>query len=149
MRNAAPPSRVAAGVAASHPATAAAGLQVLRAGGTAADAAVAAVLATCVAETVYTGLGGGGFATYFDAATGTTTCLDFFCSVPGLDSAAPAAPMVPIKIAFGGVPQRYEIGASSVGVPGIPAGAGEIHRRCTSPQPTVTPGTATLAPPIE
>lgn len=87
------------------------------------------MLAGCAAESVLTGLAGGGFATYFDAATGTTTCLDFFCSVPGLGSSAPAAPMVPIKISFGGVPQRYEIGASSVGVPGIPAGAGEIHRR--------------------
>ena len=28
------------------------------------------VLASCVAETVFTGLGGGGFATYYDAATG-------------------------------------------------------------------------------
>ncbi|MEV0127573.1 gamma-glutamyltransferase [Dactylosporangium sp. NPDC050688] len=101
----------------------------LEAGGSAADAAVAAMLAGCVAESVLTGLAGGGFATYFDAATGATTCLDFFCAVPGLDSTAPAAPMVPIKISFGGVPQRYEIGASSVGVPGIPAGAGEIHRR--------------------
>lgn len=87
------------------------------------------MLAGCAAESVLTGLAGGGFATYFDAATGTTTCLDFFCAVPGLGGTAPAAPMVPIKISFGGVPQRYEIGASSVGVPGIPAGAGEIHRR--------------------
>src|SRR4051812_44455645 len=66
-----------AGVAASHPATADVGVQILRAGGTAADAAVAAVLTCCVAETIYTGLGGGGFATYFDASTGAVTCLDF------------------------------------------------------------------------
>ncbi|MEV4514601.1 gamma-glutamyltransferase [Dactylosporangium sp. NPDC049525] len=104
-------------------------MRVLAAGGSAADAAVAAMLAGCATESVLTGLAGGGFATYFDAATGATTCLDFFCAVPGLDSTAPAAPMVPIKISFGGVPQQYEIGASSVGVPGIPAGAGEIHRR--------------------
>ena len=42
------------------------------------------VLASCVAETVFTGLAGGGFATYYDAATGETTCLDFFVAVPGL-----------------------------------------------------------------
>src|SRR3954466_10891500 len=76
---------VAAGVAASHPATARAGRQILREGGSAADAAVAAVLATCVSETIFTGLGGGGFATYFDAATGEVTCLDFFVAAPGLD----------------------------------------------------------------
>src|SRR3712207_65699 len=66
---------VSAGVAAAHPATAEIGVRILRAGGTAADAAVAAVLTCCVAETIYTGLGGGGFATYFDAATGEVTCL--------------------------------------------------------------------------
>lgn len=104
-------------------------MRVLAAGGSAADAAVAAMLAGCAAESVLTGLAGGGFATYFDAATGVTTCLDFFCAVPGLDSTGPAAPMVPIEVSFGGVPQQYEIGASSVGVPGVPAGAGEIHRR--------------------
>ncbi|WP_238007660.1 gamma-glutamyltransferase [Dactylosporangium sp. AC04546] len=90
---------------------------------------MAATLASCVAESVLTGLAGGGFATYYEAATGTTTCLDFFCAVPGLDAGRAAAPMVPISIAFGGVPQRYEIGASSVGVPGVPAGMATLHRR--------------------
>lgn len=129
MENSARPSRVAAGVAASHPATAAAGLQVLRSGGTAADAAVAAVLATCVAETVYTGLGGGGFATYFDAATGAVTCLDFFVSVPGTDGDRRAGPMTAVDVFFGGVPQVYSIGGASVAVPGVTVGCGEVHRR--------------------
>jgi gamma-glutamyltranspeptidase/glutathione hydrolase len=121
--------KVPAGVAAGHPATTEIGLRVLAAGGSAADAGVAAMLASCVAESVLTGIAGGGFVTYHEAATGTTTCLDFFCAVPGLEARAPAAPMVPISVAFGGVPQRYEIGASSVGVPGVPAGCGELHRR--------------------
>jgi len=121
--------RVAAGVAASHPDTAAAGLRILRAGGTAADAAVAAVLATCVVETVYTGLGGGGFATYFDAASGEVTCLDFFVSVPGTDGDRLPGPMVAVDVFFGGVPQVYSIGGASVAVPGVPAGCGEVHRR--------------------
>ena len=129
MKISARPSRVAAGVAASHPATAEAGLRVLRAGGTAADAAVAAVLATCVAETVYTGLGGGGFATYFDAATGSVTCLDFFVSVPGTDGDRQAGPMIAVDVFFGGVPQVYSIGGASVAVPGVPVGCGEVHRR--------------------
>lgn len=60
------------------------GIDILRAGGNAADAAVAMVLASCVSETLFTGLAGGGFATYFDASTGATTCLDFFVAVPGL-----------------------------------------------------------------
>ncbi|MCU7723180.1 gamma-glutamyltransferase family protein [Actinoplanes sp. KI2] len=121
--------RVAAGVAASHPATARAGLQVLRDGGTAADAAVAAVLACCVAETIFTGLGGGGFATYFEAATGTVTCLDFFVAVPGTDGDREPGPMMSVDVFFGGLPQVYSIGGASVAVPGVPAGCGEVHRR--------------------
>ena len=74
------------GVAAGHPATAGVGTAVLSAGGNAADAAVAGVLAGCVGETLMTGLGGGGFATYYDAASGEVTCLDFFVTVPGLDA---------------------------------------------------------------
>ena len=73
---------VIAGVAAGHPATAAAGAEILAAGGTAADAAVRRALASCVAETVMTGLLGGGHAIYFDAATGAVRNLDCFCAVP-------------------------------------------------------------------
>ena len=120
---------VAGGIAASHPATAEVGLAVLRAGGTAADAAVAAVLTCCVAETIYTGLGGGGFATYFDAATGKVTCLDFFVSVPGTDGDRQPGPMTAVDVFFGGVPQVYSIGGASVAVPGVPLGLGEVHRR--------------------
>ena len=58
------------GIAAGHPATADAGAEILAEGGNAADAAVAATLASCVAETVMTGLLGGGHGIYFDAATG-------------------------------------------------------------------------------
>ncbi|MEV6299210.1 gamma-glutamyltransferase [Actinoplanes sp. NPDC051861] len=120
---------VAAGVAASHPATARTGVRILQAGGSAADAAVGAVLACCVAETVYTGLGGGGFATYFEASTGKVTCLDFFVSVPGLDGDRKAEPMVAVDVFFGGLPQIYSIGGASVAVPGVPAGLGEVHQR--------------------
>jgi gamma-glutamyltranspeptidase / glutathione hydrolase len=118
-----------AGVAANHPATAEVGLRILAAGGSAADAAVAATLATSVSESILTGMGGGGFATSYDAATQTVTCLDFFCSVPGLDGDAVAGPMVPISVRFGSQSMPYSIGGASVGVPGVPAGCGEVHRR--------------------
>jgi gamma-glutamyltranspeptidase/glutathione hydrolase len=121
--------RPPAGVAAGHPATVAAGLEVLAAGGSAADAAVAAVLAACVAETVFTGLGGGGYVTYWPAAEQRVTCLDFFVTVPGLGATRAAAPMSQLEIRFGGLDQSYEVGASSAAVPGIAAGCGEIHRR--------------------
>jgi gamma-glutamyltranspeptidase/glutathione hydrolase len=64
------------GIAAGHPATAAAGAEILAAGGNAADAAVAATLASCVAETVMTGLLGGGHAIYWDSASSRAWNLD-------------------------------------------------------------------------
>lgn len=118
-----------AGIAAGHPATAAVGLRVLAAGGSAADAAVAAVLAATAAESILTSVCGGGFATYYEAATQTVTCLDFFCSVPGLDGDVTAGPMEPIEVSFGGVPLLYAIGGASVAVPGVPAGCGAVHER--------------------
>ncbi|MBV1849853.1 gamma-glutamyltransferase [Catellatospora tritici] len=136
--------RVPAGVAAGHPATAEVGLRILRMGGSAADAAVAAVLAACVGETVFTGLSGGGFATYFEASTGRVSCLDFFVAMPGLDGDRKAGAMRPIEVAFGEVPLPYEIGGASVAVPGVPAGCGEIHARWG-----VLPWAEVVAPAVE
>ncbi|GAA4904491.1 gamma-glutamyltranspeptidase/glutathione hydrolase [Stackebrandtia albiflava] len=118
-----------AGVAAGHPATVEAGVAVLADGGTAADAAIAAVLTSCVAETVMTGLGGGGFATYYDAKSRQVSCLDFFVSTPGLDPPATVAPVRPIDVDFGGMPLEFAVGAASVAVPGVPAGCRELHHR--------------------
>lgn len=117
------------GVAAGHPATVEVGIRVLRMGGSAADAGVAAALAACVCESILTGLGGGGFATYFDAATREVTCLDFFCAAPGTDGDVKSGPMKPINVRFGEVYIPYGIGGASVAVPGVAAGCGEIHSR--------------------
>jgi gamma-glutamyltranspeptidase / glutathione hydrolase len=120
---------VLAGVAANHPATAEVGLRILSAGGTAADAAVAATFACCVAESAVTGLGGGGFATYYDAGSRRVTSLDFFCTYPGLGATREARPMRTLDVTFGPLPQTYAIGGASVGVPGIVAGLAAVHGR--------------------
>jgi gamma-glutamyltranspeptidase/glutathione hydrolase len=122
------PSDLPVAVAAGNPVTADVGARVLQSGGSAGDAAVAMVLASCVAETIFTGLGGGGFATYYDAATGETTCLDFFVAVPGLAGQRRIAP-TEIAIDFGGQYVPYAVGASTVAVPGTPAGVEAIHAR--------------------
>ncbi len=115
-------------VAAGHPATAAAGADILAAGGSAADAAVAMILVGCAAETIFTGLGGGGFATHFDAASGTVSCHDFFVDVPGREGATPRAGM-PITVSFVGQHVPYDVGPATVAVPGVPAGAFHLWRR--------------------
>src|SRR3954470_3787372 len=112
------------GVAAGHPATADAGAEILAAGGSAADAAVAACLESCVAETLMTGLLGGGFAIHYDPSTGATRNLDFFVSVPS----GCGAPMEELAVPFGEELVHYAIGASSCGVPGLPAGLGALWR---------------------
>ncbi|MVA76846.1 gamma-glutamyltranspeptidase [Auraticoccus sp. F435] len=116
------------GVAAAHPTTAGAGANVLRHGGHAVDAAVAMVLVSCAAETLFTGLSGGGFAVVHDAGTGETTCVDFFVAVPGLGERR-AGRGVPIEVYLGGHPVPYEIGPATVAVPGVPAGVRHLWQR--------------------
>ena len=113
-----------AGVAAGHPATCEAGIEILEDGGSAADAAVAAGLASCVAETVMTGLLGGGHAIYWDAASKTARNLDCFVAVPS----GAGAPMVELEVPFGEELVHYAIGAASCGVPGVAAGLAELWR---------------------
>jgi gamma-glutamyltranspeptidase/glutathione hydrolase len=115
---------ISAAIAAGHPATANAGAEILADGGSAADAAVAACLASCVAETIMTGLLGGGHAIYFDAASGTRRNLDCFVSVPS----GAGAPMESLEVPFGEELVHYAIGASSCAVPGVPAGLDALWR---------------------
>src|SRR6266542_1687503 len=109
-------------IAAGHPATCAAGAAILEAGGTAADAAVAASLASCVAETVMTGFLGGGHAVYFDVATRTVRNLDCFCAVPGLGREPRPIELIELPIPFGDETVHYAVGPASCAVPGLPAG---------------------------
>src|SRR5262245_24408815 len=109
-------------VAAGHPATADAGAEILEAGGSAADAVVAATLASCVAETVMTGLLGGGHGIYFDAAAGRARNLDCFVAVPGLGADPREVELLELDVLFGTELVHYAVGIGSCGVPGVPAG---------------------------
>jgi gamma-glutamyltranspeptidase/glutathione hydrolase len=115
-----------ASVAAGHPSTATVGRDILQRGGSAADAVAGMILAGCVSETLFTGLGGGGFATVYESATREVHCLDFFVAVPGLDGTVPAPPR-DIKVAFGDVEVPYAVGGPSVAVPGTPSGVAALH----------------------
>src|SRR5512139_1443503 len=64
-------------VAADHPLASDAGAEILAAGGNAADAAAATMLALGVASPASSGMGGGGFALYYRAEDGSLTFIDF------------------------------------------------------------------------
>ncbi len=117
-----------AAIAAGHPATVEAGAEILEDGGTAADAAVAASLASCVAETIMTGFLGGGHAIYFDAAAKRERNLDCFVAVPGLGAERREAELVHLEVPFGAELLHYSVGIASCGVPGLPAGLEQLWR---------------------
>ncbi|MEA2614174.1 MAG: gamma-glutamyltranspeptidase / glutathione hydrolase [Chloroflexota bacterium] len=117
-----------AAVAGGHPATVAAGVEILEDGGNAADAAVASALAACVAETVMTGLLGGGHAIYLDAASGRVRNLDCFVAVPGLGVETRAPELIHLDVPFGAELVHYAVGPASCAVPGLPAGLVALSR---------------------
>src|SRR4051812_15940287 len=117
-------------VAAGHPATAHAGAAVLRDGGNAVDAAVAAVLMSFAAESPLTGPGAGGFMLVHTPA-GEDRLLDFFVAAPakGLSDVEPAA-LQPIDVHFSKeAVQVFNIGPSSCGVYGTPLGLAHALER--------------------
>jgi gamma-glutamyltranspeptidase/glutathione hydrolase len=109
-------------VASAAPAATAAGLEVLRAGGNAADAAVAVALALAVVHPPAGNLGGGGFAV-----------VRFGDQLEALDfrEMAPAAATADMYLDEQGnaVRERSLVGPLAAGVPGSPAGLEELHRR--------------------
>src|SRR5690348_4527163 len=63
-------------VVATEPRAAAAGQEILREGGSAADAAMAVMVALTVTEPMATGVGGGGFLLHHDGRTGKLETID-------------------------------------------------------------------------
>jgi gamma-glutamyltranspeptidase/glutathione hydrolase len=113
-------------VAAGHQLTAQAGAGVLRAGGNAVDAALAAMLASFAAEPLLTGLGAGG---YMLVAGGgrPSALLDFFVEAPtdpltGEEPETSAAELLAIRVSFGDAAQVFHVGPAACGVYGVPAG---------------------------
>jgi gamma-glutamyltranspeptidase / glutathione hydrolase len=108
-------------VAAGHPLTAEAGAGVLREGGNAVDAAVAAVLASFAVESPLTGFGAGGYMMVH--RDGETALIDFFVAAPGLDGVERTAELVAVPVHFDAeTEQTFYVGPASCGVPGTAAG---------------------------
>ncbi len=116
-------------VAAGHPLSAEAGGAVLRAGGNAIDAALGAVLVSCVCEPLLTGLGAGGYMLVVHPER-EPVLIDFFIEAPGRGAdRAGRAELVPVDVSFGDAVQVFNIGAASVGTYGVVAGICEAAAR--------------------
>ncbi|WEJ32546.1 gamma-glutamyltransferase [Devosia sp. SD17-2] len=110
-------------VSSAHPLATQAGYDVLAAGGTAADAAVAVQVMLGLVEPQSSGLGGGAFLLYFDKESGELTTYD----------AREKAPMAADGSYFldgAGAPMGFMdavIGGKSAGVPGTPRLLEKLH----------------------
>ena len=113
-------------IAAGHEETAKAGAEMLKLGGNAVDAAVAAAFASFVVESSLVNIGGGGIAQIYSSNTGEAIVYDFFSNMPGLQSKNGSSPtdldFRKILVNFGSALQPFYIGRGSVAVPGAVAG---------------------------
>lgn len=112
-------------VAAANPLAASAGRDILRAGGSAADAAIAIQLVLNLVEPQSSGIGGGAFLLHWDEAAKRLITLD------GRET-APSAARPDRFIGPDGKPMRFVdavVGGRSVGVPGTLKLLEEAHRR--------------------
>lgn len=115
-------------IAAGHRITAEAAEEILRAGGTAADAAIAGALTACVAEPVLAGLLGGGFM-MVRTPEGRIELLDFFVQTPKRRRATDELDFRAIDADFGTTTQQFHIGAGAIATPGFAPGLAEAHAR--------------------
>ena len=118
-------------ISAGSPDTAKAGAKILKQGGNAIDAAVAAAFASFIAETGVVNLGGSGIAHIYDPQFGTSQVYDFFSNVPGLAGTPPAQMnFEEVIIDFGATTQSFHLGRASVAVPGNIFGLCQLAKDC-------------------
>lgn len=112
-------------VAAANPLAVEAGAKILRNGGSAADAMVAVQAVLGLVEPQSSGLGGGAFLVWYDAASGQITTLD------GRETAPLAARPRQFQDDQGNPLKFFDavVGGLSVGTPGTPALMEDAHRR--------------------
>lgn len=115
-------------IAAGHPKTVEAGVEMFRLGGNVFDAAVAAVLASCVVEPTLTSLGGGGFM-LAHTSDNQNTLFDFFTQTPRQKKDPKELEFYPAYVNFGSVTQEFFVGLGSAGVPGTFGGLYYVHQK--------------------
>lgn len=117
-------------IAAGGQETAAIGAEILRQGGNAVDAAVAAAFGSFIAEIGVVHLGGSGFAHIYNPADGSSTVYDFFSNAPGLGAKeVPTLDFERVTIDYGATTQDFHVGRASVAVPGNVQGLCQMATR--------------------
>ena len=115
-------------IAAGHPLTVEAGLEMFRLGGNAFDAAIAAMFASWVTEPALTSPGGGGFC-LAHPQSGDNILFDFFTQTPKVKRPQAESDFYPVMVDFGGVQQEFHVGLGAIATPGSLDGALHIHKR--------------------
>lgn len=118
-------------IAAGHEETVGAAEAVLRDGGNAFDAALAALTAAFVAEPVLASPAGGGFL-LAEPAAAEPRVYDFFVQTPGTRNPDQELDFHPIAADFGTTTQEFHIGLGTVAVPGVVRGMFQIHRELST-----------------
>ena len=118
-------------VASGHQLVSEAAATVLKEGGNAFDAVVAAGFASSVVEPALNSLGGGGLLLGHSAARGQNLFFDFFVDTPGvaLKKKVVEPHFFPVTVQFSGSKQDFNVGLGSVAVPGTLKGLLHIHKR--------------------
>lgn len=120
-------------VACGHPETAKAAELILKEGGNAFDAILAAHFMACVVEPVLASLAGGGFL-LARTGEGRERLYDFFAHTPQVARPSDELDFYPILADFGTTSQEFHIGLASVAVPGAVKGIFKIHEHlCSMP----------------
>jgi len=98
---------------------------ILRQGGNAVDAAIAAYLVSFIAEPCMASIGAGGFAMINNGSD--VRLIDFFCQTPISKTPVERQDFYPITVDFGNTTEDFHVGKGSIAVPGAVAGIFKMH----------------------
>lgn len=113
-------------IAAGHTATAEAAASIMREGGNAFDAAVAAFLTSFISEPCMNSAGGGAFVVTY-TENGSASLYDFFVQTPKHKRPREEIQFFPVEINYGATSDVFHVGMGSAGVPGAIAGIFQMH----------------------